>query len=315
MQKATFLKYSLLVVAFLASSSTFTVHAQTQDSANECKTFAEIYGNGKNLCQNMWDGAFKYEEDEDNAYVMWFFGDNPNENMTKKLLPHVNDTELGMCHLDYFHVDGPAVPENDEFTECHPWVDSACCHHDTVKSAETLRKSYGAEYEWNRCGPLSPECERFFVHEACFYECEPAVGFYRKYPEHAGVGVDGRAPFDPACDPYSEDFDESKDCEHNSWQVEQMPIKASYCDAWFTACKHDLFCGSNSGSFFECARIYELEAQEDNNSDEGLSRAALIGVIVGGVLLGLLVVFVIVLVVRERQGQSVFAPLEPHLEG
>merc|ERR1712194_492097 len=24
----------------------------------------------------------------------------------------------------------------------------------------------------DRCGPLSPECERFFVQEACFYEYE-----------------------------------------------------------------------------------------------------------------------------------------------
>ena len=24
-------------------------------------------------------------------------------------------------------------------------------------------------FQWDRCGPLSQECERFFVQEACFY--------------------------------------------------------------------------------------------------------------------------------------------------
>jgi hypothetical protein len=32
-----------------------------------------------------------------------------------------------------------------------------------------------------------------------------------------------------------------------------MPIKASYCDAFFDACKNDLFCGH--GDFFACARV------------------------------------------------------------
>jgi hypothetical protein len=40
---------------------------------------------------------------------------------------------------------------------------------------------------------------------------------------------------------------------HNSWEIHQMPIKASYCDAFYNACKNDLFCGH--GNFFECARV------------------------------------------------------------
>ena len=43
-------------------------------------------------------------------------------------------------------------------------------------------KSTPPRYHWDRCGPLSPQCERFFVQEACFYECEPAAGLFRRYP-------------------------------------------------------------------------------------------------------------------------------------
>jgi hypothetical protein len=32
-----------------------------------------------------------------------------------------------------------------------------------------------------------------------------------------------------------------------------MPIKASYCNAFYDACKDDSFCGH--GNFFECARV------------------------------------------------------------
>jgi len=39
----------------------------------DCKRFDEIYASGKELCENMWDGAFSYELNETNAYTMWFF--------------------------------------------------------------------------------------------------------------------------------------------------------------------------------------------------------------------------------------------------
>eukprot|EP00039_Didymoeca_costata_P019405 m.337409 g.337409 ORF g.337409 m.337409 type:complete len:343 (+) comp18126_c0_seq1:164-1192(+) len=314
-----------------------------------CKPFKDIYANGKELCEKMWDDAFKYETNETQAYDMWFFGKNPNEEMSKKLLPHVNSSDFDFCHLDYFHIDGPPSRENDAFTECHPWVDRACCTHDTVLSSEKLRKGYGAGYEWDRCGKMSPECERFFVHEACFYECEPAVGFYRKYPigPHASVdgsgGSESHPVYNPVCDPYSGEYNpESPECEsdHNSWQVYKMPIKASFCDAWFTACKNELFCALADGNFFGCARDYEaqaeanktaelalnktleeqikknkeLEAQLQNTSttadnDDSLSAGVIVGIVAGCVVILLLIIFVLLLVIRERKGRALFSPM------
>ena len=49
-------------------------------------------------------------------------------------------------------------------------------------------KAYGAGYEWDRCGKLSQACERFFVQEACLYECDPNIGNYRKCTDAQVVG-------------------------------------------------------------------------------------------------------------------------------
>lgn len=65
----------------------------------------------------------------------------------------------------------------------------------------------------NGCGQLSSACEKFFIEEGCFYECDHNVGKWRK---HDDCGSDGTG---------------------NEWEIEGMPIKASYCDAWYEACK------------------------------------------------------------------------------
>ena len=51
-----------------------------------------------------------------------------------------------------------------------------------VQHPETSEAMSLPRHHWDRCGPLSPACERFFVMEACFYECEPAAGLFRRYP-------------------------------------------------------------------------------------------------------------------------------------
>ena len=39
-------------------------------------------------------------------------------------------------------------------------------------------------------------------------------------------------------------------------ELYKMPIRGEYCDAWFTACRHDLFCAEDNGDYFSCAREY-----------------------------------------------------------
>ena len=102
---------------------------------DECKPFKEIYPSGKELCEQMWTDSFKYEQNEDAAYAMWFFDQvNPNNaiagSLGKKASP---DT----CQLQYLHKQGAdgsyaaPSPESDASHECYPWKDNACCHLST----------------------------------------------------------------------------------------------------------------------------------------------------------------------------------------
>lgn len=88
---------------------------------------------------------------------------------------------------------------------------------------------------------MSQACERYFVQESCFYECDPHVGLYTKYNET-----------------------QISDPDYNTWQIVGMPIKKSYCDGWFDACKNDYLCGAD---FFECADPNSVATPETPSSD------------------------------------------------
>ncbi|KAJ1455243.1 folate receptor family-domain-containing protein [Pelagophyceae sp. CCMP2097] len=265
-----------------------------------CKPFKDIYADGKELCEVMWNNAFKYETAEEKAYTMWFFdaGANPNHAVSKALgLP-----DQGMCELEYFHKAGPPTQENDDFTECHPWKDSSCCHQATVASHDSMREAYGPAYEWDRCGTLSQACERFFVQEQCMYECEVNTAPYRRCTdEQADNGVILDAGLDT-----------ETDCTDNKWQIWEMPVKASYCDAWFDACRHDSFCGG--GDYFECA-LLQTEAPSSappsgKKSKEDVIPMSIVGVVAGLCALAVLLCGCFVFVVsKEKSGKPLFAPM------
>jgi len=55
------------------------------------------------------------------------------------------------------------------------------------------------------------------------------------------------------CDVHAGRFRLHQDCTdsyggENGWQMFGMPIMASQCDAWFEACKDDLFCACHEGA-------------------------------------------------------------------
>eukprot|EP00614_Pseudopedinella_elastica_P004653 CAMPEP_0172613494 /NCGR_PEP_ID=MMETSP1068-20121228/43737_1 /TAXON_ID=35684 /ORGANISM="Pseudopedinella elastica, Strain CCMP716" /LENGTH=295 /DNA_ID=CAMNT_0013417965 /DNA_START=168 /DNA_END=1055 /DNA_ORIENTATION=+ len=257
-----------------------------------CTQFSQIYTSGQDLCETMFGDAFKYETNEEDAFTMWWFeAGNPNNAVATKL----NKTTAasgytGECELEYFHKSGPPTAEGSDFTECHPWKDSACCYEATVTTPTALNEAYGKGYEWDRCGKMSQACERFFVQEACLYECDVNAGLYRKCTDAQ------------AADPTNEA------CYENKWEMYKMPIKASYCDAWYDACYEDYFCGGEDGNFFSCAEYYS--GQDKNNDDGGdLPGWGLILIIVLAVLLFLGCGFLGYTVQQERKGEPVFMPL------
>ena len=115
-----------------------------------------------------------------------------------------------------------------------------------------------------------------WLQEACFYECEPAAGYYRRFPEHK---------FDPNNDSHNEwevgtspalvfsCLYQSHGDSRTGPQLFRMPIRADYCDAWFDACRHDMFCALAGGDFFSCARAYQAPTTPAAPSAEvGLNR-------------------------------------------
>ena len=290
-------------------ATTLSLLAASAFGWDECKPFKEIYASGKELCEQMWSDSFVYEQDEDAAYAMWFFDQvNPNNAIASSL---GKEESPDMCMLQYYHKQGDdgsyaaPSPENKDAHECHPWKDNACCHSATVNSVTAINEAYGEGYHWDRCGPLSNACEQFFIQEACFYECSPHAGSYRRYDDKtvaafaAFQAVEGN-PGDPC---YTDPFPAADDAryagtfEHdgatyqksvfygdgcygpNRWQMYKMPIKASYCDAFYTACMDDHFCaaaGESGGSFFGCAADYRegvaaAEAEALTKALEGYS--------------------------------------------
>lgn len=62
----------------------FDYHPETGRNScpenSECVTFAEMYGNGRGLCNRMWGNAFFYSEDRNNCTVMSFEDAQSNPN-------------------------------------------------------------------------------------------------------------------------------------------------------------------------------------------------------------------------------------------
>jgi hypothetical protein len=52
----------------------------TCDHDTQCQTFGDIYANGKEMCELLWDNSFTYESVEANAYTWSFAEGDPNPN-------------------------------------------------------------------------------------------------------------------------------------------------------------------------------------------------------------------------------------------
>mmetsp|Transcript_7538 Transcript_7538/g.46331 ORF Transcript_7538/g.46331 Transcript_7538/m.46331 type:complete len:291 (+) Transcript_7538:554-1426(+) len=90
----------------------------------------------------------------------------------------------------------------------------------------SLNTIYGPDFNFlERCGGMSDRCAQYFFDEGCFYECDVNAGRFRRHPTCEGG---------------------------NAWEMHQAPVKASYCDSFYEACKNDLFCTSDSRTFFGC---------------------------------------------------------------
>jgi len=278
---------SKVVLLFVAIGNLLVL--ADENDVKRCRPMGSIFRDGKDLCERLLGQAFKYVPRSDPeynlSYTMWFFdSSNPNDATTQRRIQAnkhaINYQNTDVCHLrsegTTEHHPRP-ISGNVTFTECHPFRKNACCKESRVENSDVINRLYGEEYRWDRCGKMSQECERFFVQEACMYECDPNVGLFRK-----------NTP---------EEIANNSTLIGTEWELEAMPIQGDYCDAWFGACRFESFCGE--GDFYSCARL-------PPGSDSPLSGGAIAGIVFGSVFLVGTLCFLVVLIHNERRGRPVF---------
>ena len=131
-----------------------------------------------------------------------------------------------VCHLHHYHknVSNPEI-WGDNVAFCREYKYESCCAGDTVKSIYSNSKLYG-DYNLEACG-LSSACKQYFIEESCFYECDKNLGKWRRYGQTDG------------------------DCTNNGWEIKDAPVKASYWDSWYEACKDDYFAWGSGGTYWD----------------------------------------------------------------
>jgi folate receptor len=266
----------------------------------DCALFSDIFTGGEQMCNSMWGSSFYYERNESIAYTWWYFDqeNSPNDAATLARGLQVPNT----CNVTYYHKSEPSA-EGDAFTECHPWKENACCHEATVTTPYYMNTVYGPGYRWDRCGALSPACERFFVAEACFYECDVNIGHFRTFSDAEVANC-------------ADDW-----CAGNTWSVTGIPVKASYCESFYDACRNDYF--HDSGDYWDAYTAYEKawnaslqEAKKDARSTTTATTAKtkLAPWALPVILIAVFVAIVgcggaVYMMTQEQRGKPVFQPL------
>jgi len=212
-----------------------------------CQKFSVKYPTAESIAKVMWFDSFIYETDENVAYDMWPTDDH-NDLLSVKFKnsgtisvansTHFNaEGQIDKCYLDSYHKDADDPLDNmahplyksEGYGVCTPWKDRGCCTPETQVSEEAIKTLYGAKSAWDICGPMSDACAKFYLEEDCFYECSPNAGLFKKYT------TDGAASHNNTGGEFYDPLDDG----HNKWAIYQMPIKASYFDAWHAACKDE----------------------------------------------------------------------------
>lgn len=171
------------------------------------------------------------------ALAQTYEEEEAEESSSELTLPDGAYPHCGVCHVRYHHQEVSLPQEGTPFPACKQYQKASCCTRETVEILHT-DEMYGQEYAINHCGPLSEMCFKYFEAEACLYECSVHAGKYRKFTNCSDLATG----------------------EGNVWELYQMPIKASSCDAWFEACKDDYFCVGPSRTFFDRAHCADNQS-------------------------------------------------------
>uniref|UniRef100_A0A672GWR8 Zgc:109949 n=1 Tax=Salarias fasciatus TaxID=181472 RepID=A0A672GWR8_SALFA len=117
----------------------------------------------------------------------------------------------GVCLQDGKHKAAPG-PE-PHLSECGMYADNSCCSEEHIQDVSYLPSASSKNEPWDKCGPLSAECEGFLKRVSCFYRCSPDAARW-PHPQRRSY-------------------------------IQAVPLCHSFCRDWFDACRMDLTCARN----------------------------------------------------------------------
>lgn len=117
----------------------------------------------------------------------------------------------GVCLQDGKHKATPS-PE-PHLKECSIYADNSCCTEAHIQDISHVPSISNKNEPWDKCGPLSPECEGFLKRVSCFYRCSPDAARW-PHPQRRSY-------------------------------IQAVPLCHSFCRDWFEACRMDLTCARN----------------------------------------------------------------------
>ncbi|KAK5607259.1 hypothetical protein CRENBAI_003449 [Crenichthys baileyi] len=93
------------------------------------------------------------------------------------------------------------------------YADNSCCTEEDIQDIAYVPSDSNKNEPWDKCGPLSLECEGFLKRVSCFYRCSPDAS---RWPHP-----------------------------HRHSYIQAVPLCHSFCRDWFDACRMDMTCARN----------------------------------------------------------------------
>jgi hypothetical protein len=186
-----------------------------------CKPLQSYFTSGAEMCTKMW-GAGTTVIDTVAQLVMYFTigGANPNDATfsNKPFKAPCSSSNGEVCSI----ISPTSVPVSAPaaLSMCSEYSDNACCSAATTATLDAL---FNFQYMSNfqtataRCAAqtsssMSTPCLNWFIARSCLSQCDMNASPYRLHEN---------------CNPM------------NKWEMIGMPIKATDCDSFYTACSSD----------------------------------------------------------------------------
>uniref|UniRef100_A0A3P9PHY5 Retbindin n=1 Tax=Poecilia reticulata TaxID=8081 RepID=A0A3P9PHY5_POERE len=117
----------------------------------------------------------------------------------------------GVCLQDGKHKATPGAEPH--LSECGLYADNSCCTEEDIQDIAYVPSDSNKNEPWDKCGPLSAECEGYLKRVSCFYRCSPDAS---RWPHP-----------------------------HRRSYIQAVPLCHSFCRDWFDACRMDITCARN----------------------------------------------------------------------